>query len=122
MKPLVLTTLLTALAGLVFLAAAGAQDPKDDPFKARFRAEQTGDTVTVIAEGANRSGGWKTELVAIKKSDPPAFKFTRTPPDGIATQALVPFSVKASVEVKGPAAKVVVIEGDKKTMVDVKQK
>lgn len=114
--------LLPTLALPAFLAIAAAQDEKDDPFKARFRAEQAGNTVTLIAEGTNRTGGWKTELVAIDKTDPPAFKFKRTPPKGFATQALVRFSVKASVEVKGPTPKVVVSEGERSTTVDVKQK
>jgi subtilisin family serine protease len=61
---------------------------------ASYSAQQAGDTVTVTATGQNRTGGFKVQLAREPmKIFPPKFALYQKRPDGMATQAITPFTV-----------------------------
>jgi hypothetical protein len=66
---------------------------------ATYRAEWDHKKLTVTASGMNPTLGWKNEL-SILPFDvyPPEFRFTQTPPQGIAAQLVTPFSVSITTE------------------------
>ena len=64
---------------------------------ATYRARQEGDSVTVTATGQNRTGGFKVQLAREPmKIFPPKFALYQKRPEGMATQAITPFSVCVS--------------------------
>jgi subtilisin family serine protease len=61
---------------------------------ASYSAQQVGDTVTVTATGQNRTGGFKVQLAREPvKIFPPKFVLYQKRPEGMATQAITPFTV-----------------------------
>ena len=106
-----LTLLLTGLLGFVAIAAEPAPEAKPAATKVMEVEEVTVKTVegqparlTVEAAGMVNTGGWAQPALVQVKSDAEGvlvFHFVAIPPDGIATQALMP--VKASITVDKPA-------------------
>ncbi len=61
---------------------------------ATYRARQEGDNVTITATGQNRTGGFKVQLAREPmKIFPPKFALYQKRPEGMATQAITPFTV-----------------------------
>ncbi len=64
---------------------------------AAYNARQEGETVIVTASGQNRSGGFKVQLAREPmKLFPPKFALYQKRPEGMATQAITPFTVCVS--------------------------
>ena len=64
---------------------------------ASYSARQEGDLVTVTATGQNRTGGFKVQLAREPvKIFPPKFALYQKRPNGMATQAITPFTVCVS--------------------------
>ena len=107
-----LVLVFTSFLGVVTIAAEPA--PGGQPAAAKKVMEVESVTVktvgaqparlTIEAAGMVNSGGWKRPELVPVKSDAEGvlvFHFVAIPPDGPATQALVP--VKASIRVEKPA-------------------
>ena len=68
-----------------------------EPGTAAYRARQEGDSVTITATGQSRTGGFRVQLAREPmKIFPPKFAFYQKPPEGMATQAITPFTVCVS--------------------------
>ena len=64
---------------------------------AAYRARQEGGMVTITANGRNRSGGFKVQLAREPmKIFPPKFALYQKRPEGMATQAITPFTLCVS--------------------------
>jgi hypothetical protein len=65
-----------------------------EPGVATYLARQEGDIVTITATGQNRTGGFKVQLAREPmKIFPPKFALYHKRPEGMATQAITPFTV-----------------------------
>lgn len=65
-----------------------------DLAEASFRAEQSGEWITIIASGENPTPGWTMKLARnLTREYPPSFALYRKRPDGIVAQVITPFEL-----------------------------
>src|SRR5688500_13524116 len=89
---------------------------------ATYSAIQRDGEVTVTATGENPTGGYQTKLYTSPlRIYPPQFILAHKKPDGLATQAFVPFAVTASFKATDAVAAVIVTDGAGKHEVKVTQ-